>query len=317
MHGILAKPRGFCAGVERAVRAVELALEAYGPPVYVRREIVHNAHVVARLRQRGACFVAEIDQIPPGAIAILSAHGSPPWVYAEAARRDLRLVDATCPLVTKVHAEVKRYARRGYRILFIGHAGHDEVIGTMGQSPERTVLIETLEDVRRLQMRPDEKGVILTQTTLSQDDTQKLVDALQARFPQLELPPKEDICYATQNRQNAVKAIAGRIDLLLVVGSQNSSNSIRLTEVARARGVAAHLIDDARQVQASWLTGVHCVGVTSGASAPEDLVREVIAALEQMGVTSWEELDAPEENVVFNLPRFTPLTRAGAPIEQP
>lgn len=315
MHGILARPRGFCAGVERAVRAVELALEVYGPPVYVRREIVHNTHVVERLRQRGACFVAEIDQIPSGAIAILSAHGSPPWVYAEATRRALRLVDATCPLVTKVHAEVKRYAQRGYRILFIGHAGHDEVIGTMGQSPDRTVLIETLEDVRRLELAPQEKGVILTQTTLSQDDTQKLVEALRARFPQLELPPKEDICYATQNRQNAVKAITGRIDLLLVVGSRNSSNSIRLTEVARSRGVAAHLIGDARQVQAGWLTGVRCVGVTSGASAPEDLVREVIAVLERMGVTSWQELDAPEENVVFSLPRFAPLTRAGVPVE--
>ena len=232
MRAVVAKPRGFCAGVERAIRVVELALEEYGRPIYVRKEIVHNSHVVRRLRERGAIFVEELDEVPPNSVTILSAHGSPPEVYDEAQRNGLRVIDATCPLVTKVHREVRRYVQRDYRIILIGHAGHDEVVGTTGQAPERTVLIKDLTDVEKLQMRPDEKGVILTQTTLSQDDTREIAAALQQRFPQLEVPATEDICYATQNRQNAVKEICERIDLLLVVGSRNSSNSQRLTEVA-------------------------------------------------------------------------------------
>ncbi len=304
MQVIVAKPRGFCAGVERAIRAVELALERYGAPVYVRKEIVHNLHVVQRLRERGAVFVDELDEIPEGAVVVLSAHGSPPEVYAEAARRGLQLIDATCPLVHKVHAEVRRYSQRGYRIILIGHAGHDEVIGTMGQAPDVTVLVETLADVARLELPAERPGVILTQTTLSQDDTAEIVAALRARFPHLELPPSDDICYATQNRQNAVKDMAARIDVLLVVGSQNSSNSRRLTEVARARGVPAYLIDGPGEIDAAWLAGARRVGVTSGASAPEDIVQGVLAYLRVRGCDVVEELAAPDEGVVFSLPRF-------------
>jgi len=313
MHGIIARPRGFCAGVERAVRVVELALERFGAPVYVRKQIVHNLHVVERLRARGAVFVEELSEVPKGAIAVLSAHGSAPDVYHHAAELELRLIDATCPLVTKVHGEARGYLKRGYRIILIGHAGHDEVIGTMGQAPGHTTLIEDLDDVAKLSLGPADKGVILTQTTLSQDDTQELVDALRARFPRLETPPSDDICYATQNRQNAIKEIAARLDLLLVVGSQNSSNSRRLTEVARTRGVAAYLIEDAGQIDPAWLRDVRCLGVSSGASVPEDLVQQVVARLAQLGVSTWEEVDAPDEGVVFNLPPFATLTRQGAP----
>jgi 4-hydroxy-3-methylbut-2-enyl diphosphate reductase len=312
MDAILAKPRGFCAGVERAIRVVELALEEFGAPVFVRKEIVHNLHVVARLREKGAIFVDEIDEVPPGAVAILSAHGSPPLVFEAARDAGLRLIDATCPLVTKVHMEVRRYVRKGYRIILIGHAGHDEVNGTMGQAPDRTVLIEDLDDAERLDVAPDEKGVILTQTTLSQDDTAEIVAALKRRFPHLELPTSDDICYATQNRQNAVKQIASQIELLLVVGSQNSSNSQRLTEVARARGIASYLIDGPQDIRPEWLAGVRGVGVTSGASAPEDVVQAVVSHLDDLGVAGWSQVDAPDENVVFNLPPFTPLTRSGA-----
>ena len=312
MKAILAKPRGFCAGVERAIRVVELALEEFGAPVFVRKEIVHNLHVVARLREKGAVFVEELDEVPSGAVAILSAHGSPPQVFDAARNAGLRLIDATCPLVTKVHMEVRRYVRKGYRIILIGHAGHDEVIGTMGQAPGRTVLVEDLPDVEQLEIPPEELGVILTQTTLSQDDTAEIVAALQRRFPHLELPPSDDICYATQNRQNAVKQIASQIDLLLVVGSQNSSNSQRLTEVARARGIASYLIDGPQDIRSEWLTDVRGVGVTSGASAPEDVVQAVVSHLNALGVANWSQLDARDENVVFNLPPFTPLTRSGA-----
>ena len=304
MQAIVAKPRGFCAGVERAIRAVEMALEEYGPPVYVRKEIVHNAHVVKRLRELGAVFVEELDEVPAGAVTILSAHGSPPQVYEQVEERALRLIDATCPLVRKVHVEVRRYARLGYRVILIGHSGHDEVVGTMGQAPEATVRIEHLDDVANLEISPDEKGVILTQTTLSQDDTQEIVDALRVRFPHLETPPSDDICYATQNRQNAVKQIAERIDLLLVVGSQNSSNSRRLTEVARARGIASYLIDGPEDIDANWLKGVARVGVTSGASAPEDIVQGVLTYLRQHGVDAIDEVDAPDEGVVFVLPKL-------------
>jgi 4-hydroxy-3-methylbut-2-enyl diphosphate reductase len=315
MRAIVARPRGFCAGVERAIRAVELALETYGPPVYVRKEIVHNYHVVQRLRAMGATFVDELDEVPCGAVTILSAHGSPPEVYAEAGRRRLRLIDATCPLVRKVHVEVRRYVKRGYRIVLIGHAGHDEVIGTTGQAREATILVEHLADVERLQLSPDERGIILTQTTLSQDDTREIVASLQRRFPHLELPPTDDICYATQNRQSAVKALSDRIDLLLVVGSQNSSNSRRLTEVARARGIASHLVDGPDQIDPAWLRGVQCIGVTSGASAPEDIVQGVLAYLRAQGVDPIDEVDAPDEGVTFTLPKLTPLTAAGEPVE--
>jgi 4-hydroxy-3-methylbut-2-enyl diphosphate reductase len=311
MKAIIARPRGFCAGVERAIRAVELALEQYGAPVYVRKEIVHNAHVVARLRALGAVFVEDLQDVPSGAVAILSAHGSPPEVYAEATRRSLRLIDATCPLVRKVHVEVRRYVRRGYHIILIGHAGHDEVVGTMGQAPEATTLVGSRADVEQLQLPAGTRGIILTQTTLSQDDTRELVELLLQRFPQLEEPPTEDICYATQNRQNAVKALCDRIGLLLVVGSQNSSNSRRLTEVARARGVPAHLIDGPDDIDPLWLQGVRCVGVSSGASAPEDIVQGVLAYLRARGVDAVEEVDAEEEGVVFILPKVVPLTSGG------
>ncbi len=311
MHAILAKPRGFCAGVERAIRIVELALEEYGAPIYVRKEIVHNSHVVQRLRERGAVFVDELPEVPNGAVAILSAHGSPPEVFDQARERELRLIDATCPLVRKVHIEVARYVKRGYKIIFIGHAGHDEVVGTMGQAPGETILVETVADAKSLELDDDTKGVILTQTTLSQDDTQAIVDTLRVRFPQLELPPSDDICYATQNRQNAVKDIADRIQLLLVVGSANSSNSQRLTEVAKARGVASYLINSPEDIDPAWVADVQTVGITSGASAPEDIVQAVTERLASLGVGTSEEFDAPDEGVVFTLPKFTDLTSAG------
>lgn len=308
MHAILAKPRGFCAGVERAIRAVEMALAEYGPPIFVRKEIVHNSHVVQRLAAQGAVFVDELDDVPAGALAILSAHGSPPAVYEQARRLGLRLIDATCPLVTKVHAEVKRFVKQGYKVLLIGHPGHDEVVGTMGQAPEHTTLIESVADVEKLDISRSQPAVILTQTTLSQDDAQEIVDALRRRFPHLEMPPSDDICYATQNRQNAVKEIAPRVELLLVVGSRNSSNSLRLTEVARARGIASHLIDSPGDIDPAWLRGVSNVGVTSGASAPEDVFQAVLARLRELGVEGREEVEAPDENVVFTLPKFTGLT---------
>lgn len=313
MEALIAKPRGFCAGVDRAIRVVEVALERYGAPVYVRNEIVHNKHVVQRLREAGAIFVKEVDEVPAGSIVVLSAHGSPPRVYEQAAARDLKLLDATCPLVTKVHHEVHRFVRDRYRIVFIGHDGHEEVVGTIGQAPDRTVLVETVADAEAFEFPSGAKGVILTQTTLSQDDTAEIVRTLQRRFPQLELPPKDDICYATQNRQNAVKQIASRIDVLLVVGSQNSSNSRRLTEVAKARGVAAYLIDGPDEIDPAWLPDEARVGVSSGASAPEDLVRAVIEFLQQHGAARIEEVDAADENVTFNMPPMVELTRSDTP----
>jgi len=308
MKAIVAKPRGFCAGVERAIRVVELALEKYGAPVYVRKEIVHNSHVVRRLRDKGAVFVDELTEVPPGAVTILSAHGSPPEVFREATDRSLRLIDATCPLVTKVHNEVRRYVKRGFRIVLIGHAGHDEVVGTMGQALGATELIESIADAEKLELPADQPGIILTQTTLSQDDTREIVDVLRRRFPHLRLPPSDDICYATQNRQNAVKQITAGIELLLVVGSQNSSNSQRLTEVARARGVRSYLIDGPDDLDPAWLAGVQRVGVTSGASAPEDVLQQVLERLRQCGVASTREIEAPDETIEFRLPAFTSLT---------
>jgi 4-hydroxy-3-methylbut-2-enyl diphosphate reductase len=310
MLAVVAKPRGFCAGVERAIRAVELALERYGPPVYVRKEIVHNLHVVRRIGALGAVFVNELDEIPKGAVVVLSAHGSPPEVYVQARQRGLRVVDATCPLVRKVHLEVRRYAKRGYRVILIGHGGHDEVIGTMGQASEATVLVENVVDVNKLQLSAAQPAVILTQTTLSQDDARGIVDALRARWPHLEVPAADDICYATQNRQTAVKHICERVELLLVVGSQNSSNSCRLAEVARARGVQAYLIDGPEQIDPAWLKGTQRIGVTSGASAPEDVVQSVLAYLAQQGVEHVEEMQAADEGVTFTLPNLP--VRAGA-----
>ena len=311
MNAIVAKPRGFCAGVERAIRIVELALETYGKPIYVRKEIVHNSHVVRRLRVAGAVFVDELSEVPPGAVTILSAHGSPPEVHEQARARGLRLIDATCPLVRKVHQEVRRYVREGYRIILIGHAGHDEVAGTIGQAPNHAVLVKDLDDVRQLETGPGQKGIILTQTTLSQDDAREIVEALVSRFPQLRVPPSEDICYATQNRQNAIKEISDQIDLLLVVGSENSSNSLRLTEVAKSRSVRAYLIDGPDDIDAKWLEGISTVGVSSGASAPEEVVQAVLAHLDGLGVTQVREIDAPDEGVVFKLPPLAPLTDDG------
>ena len=303
MRAIVIKPRGFCAGVERAIRTVEHALDEHGAPVYVRREIVHNSHVVRRLRERGAVLVRELDEVPTGAVVILSAHGSPPQVFEQARRRRLRLIDATCPLVTKVHREVRRCVACGSLVVLIGHAGHDEVVGTMGQAPHDVILVESLSDVQKLDLPPDRTGIVLTQTTLSQEDAREIVAALQQRYPNLALPRSEDICYATQNRQNAVKDVAHRIDLLLVVGSQNSSNSQRLAEVGRARGVESHLIDAPADIDTTWLKAKTCVGVTSGASAPEDILQDVLAHLRTLGVNEIEEVNAPDEGVVFPLPK--------------
>jgi 4-hydroxy-3-methylbut-2-enyl diphosphate reductase len=299
---LLAAPRGYCAGVERAVEAVERALAAHGPPVYVRKQIVHNLHVVRELEAKGAVFVDEVTEVPPGAVTVLSAHGSPPAVYREAAARDLRLVDATCPLVTKVHVEARRFAAEDRTIVLIGHAGHEEVEGTSGQAPERTVLVQDLEEARRVRL-PDGPLAYLTQTTLSVDETQAIVEELRRRHPHLEGPPREDICYATQNRQDAVKAIAPRADLVLVIGSRNSSNSNRLAEVARERGVAAHLVDDESEVDPAWLEGVETVGLTSGASAPEHLVERMLAFLAERGFDEVEQVAVAEEGVRFSLPK--------------
>src|SRR3989338_8010044 len=271
---LLAKPSGFCAGVERAIEVVEQALQRFPGPVYVRKEIVHNRHVVNELRAKGARFVEELIEVPAGATAIFSAHGVSPAVHAAAQDRRLRVIDATCPLVTKVHVEAKRFAREGYTILLIGHAGHEEVEGTMGEAPGAIRLVQTVEDARRVTVPTPEKVAVITQTTLSVDDTRAIIDILRARFPQLVAPSKDDICYATQNRQNAVKTIAREAEVILVIGAKNSSNSIRLTEVAEDAGRRAYLINDAREINPVWFVGVRCVGVTSGASAHEHLVQE-------------------------------------------
>ncbi|MDY5784706.1 4-hydroxy-3-methylbut-2-enyl diphosphate reductase [Corynebacterium sp.] len=302
---LLAAPRGYCAGVDRAVETVEKALEKYGAPVYVRKEIVHNKYVVETLRERGAIFVDEADEVPEGAHLVFSAHGISPEVRESAARRNLLTLDATCPLVTKVHNEAKRFARDGYFILLVGHEGHEEVEGTAGEAPEVTFLVDGVEGVDTLPDFPaDQKLVWLSQTTLSVDETMEIVDKLHARYPQLENPPSDDICYATQNRQVAVKAIAPRAELVIVVGSQNSSNSKRLVEVAVENGSKdAHLIDYAHQIQDEWFDGVDNVGVTSGASVPEVLVREVIDALAERGYADVEEVTTTTETITFALPR--------------
>jgi 4-hydroxy-3-methylbut-2-en-1-yl diphosphate reductase len=307
---LLAKPRGYCAGVDRAVIAVEKALDLYGPPVYVRKEIVHNRHVVDTLRERGVIFVDETSEVPEGELVVFSAHGVSPAVHAEAAERNLRTVDATCPLVTKVHKEVNRFAKDGYDILLIGHEGHEEVEGTAGEAPERVQLIDTPEDVDSAEVRDPAKVVWLSQTTLSVDETMERVEQLRDRFPGLADPPSDDICYATSNRQVAVKAMAAQCDLVLVVGSRNSSNSKRLVEVALQAGARdAHLIDFAREVDDSWLDGVGTVGVTSGASVPDVLVMELLGWLAERGWGEVEEVTTANEKISFALPRE--LRKAG------
>jgi 4-hydroxy-3-methylbut-2-enyl diphosphate reductase len=307
---VLAKPRGFCAGVERAIDIVEQALEVFDKPVYVRKEIVHNRHVVDALQGKGAVFVDEISEIPTGATAIFSAHGVAPGVWDEAKAKQLHVLDATCPLVTKVHLEVLRYAREDYSIILIGHADHDEVIGTHGEAPDRIQVVDSVDGVRELKVPDPQKVVCLTQTTLSMDDSAEIMEALRARFPAMTLPAKEDICYATQNRQRAVKAMAGEVDLVLVIGATNSSNSNRLREVAETAGVKALLIQQAGDLDAAAFEGVTRVGVTSGASTPEFLVQEVMAYCRRLGVEEVDDLIVTEENVKFLLP--TELTRARA-----
>src|SRR6266567_1431062 len=306
-HGVskkifLLKPRGFCAGVVRAIDVVKIALDLYGPPVYVRKEIVHNKHVVDELRDAGAIFVEELDEVPAGARAIFSAHGVAPSVRKQANQRHLDVIDATCPLVTKVHLEAVRFAREGFSIVLIGHKDHDEVIGTLGEVPGRSYLVETVEDVDRLELPDPTRVRYLTQTTLSLAETTDIITRLKERFPFMEGPPAQDICYATENRQMAVKAVSESVDLLLVVGSQNSSNSKRLVEVGDNFGVRSYLVNDRSDVDELWLGGVKNVAVTAGASAPEHLVRELIEFLNGHGFQHLEEIELVDEDVRFSLP---------------
>ncbi|HTO06111.1 MAG TPA: 4-hydroxy-3-methylbut-2-enyl diphosphate reductase [Myxococcota bacterium] len=298
----LASPRGFCAGVDRAIEIVELALELYGKPVYVRHEIVHNRHVVEDLRAKGAIFTDDLADVPEGALVVFSAHGISPAVRAEAERRKLRTLDATCPLVTKVHVEATRFAREGYEMVLVGHRGHVEVDGTLGHAPERMYLVETVDDVARLEVRDESKLAVLTQTTLSVDDTREVVAALKARFPAIRVPGKDDICYATQNRQNAVKSLAGEVELVIVVGAPTSSNSNRLVEVARVHGARGELVQEAADIDPAWLEGVTRVGVTAGASTPEGLVRAVCDRLRALGASAVRSLPTVDEGVRFALP---------------
>ena len=299
---LLASPRGYCAGVERAVETVEKALDLYGPPVYVRKQIVHNLHVVRDLEARGAVFVEDERDVPEGETVVFSAHGVAPAVHEHAAAQQLRTLDATCPLVTKVHVQARRYASAGYTIVLIGHAGHEEVVGTMGEAPDSIVLVETAADVDELDFAAGTRLAYVTQTTLSVDETSEIIAALRRRFPDIHAPKKEDICYATSNRQWAVKEMLPEIDLLLVIGSRNSSNSNRLVETARAGGVAAHLIDDAGEIDEAWLGGVTVAGVTSGASAPEKLVEQVCDWFRERGVSEIEPYRLVDEAVEFRLP---------------
>jgi 4-hydroxy-3-methylbut-2-enyl diphosphate reductase len=298
---LLASPRGYCAGVERAVETVELALEHYGAPVYVRKQIVHNLHVVRELEERGAIFVDTEEQAPPGATIVFSAHGVAPSVHENAGARGLNTIDATCPLVTKVHVQARRYAADGYTVVLIGHAGHEEVEGTMGEAPDATVLVQDVAEAEALELPPGAKVAYVTQTTLSVDETGEIITALRRRFPTIRAPKKEDICYATSNRQWAVKEMLPEVDLLLVIGSRNSSNSNRLVEVARASGVPAHLIDDESEIDEAWLDGVATVGLTSGASAPEKLVGRVCEWFRARGAAV-EPFAMVDEDVTFRLP---------------
>lgn len=301
---LLAEPRGYCAGVDRAVETVEKALEKHGAPIYVRKEIVHNRHVVETLRERGVVFVDETDEVPEGAMVVFSAHGVSPAVHESAAARNLRTIDATCPLVTKVHQEAKRFARDDYDILLIGHEGHEEVEGTAGEAPEHVQLVDGPDAVDRVTVRDESKVIWLSQTTLSVDETMETVQRLRQRFPALQDPPSDDICYATQNRQVAVKAMAPECDLVIVVGSRNSSNSVRLVEVARGAGAkAAYLVDYAREVDPAWLAGVRTVGITSGASVPDILVRGVLDMLAEHGFGAVRPVTTANETLVFALPR--------------
>jgi 4-hydroxy-3-methylbut-2-en-1-yl diphosphate reductase len=299
---LLAWPRGYCAGVERAVDTVERALRIYGPPVFVRKQIVHNIHVVRDLESKGAVFVDDEREVPEASVLILSAHGVAPDVYENSARRRLSVIDATCPLVTKVHLEARRFAREGMTILLIGHEGHEEVVGTSGEAPEHVILVGSPEEAETVEVPDPARVVYLSQTTLSVDETNEVIGVLRRRFPLLEAPPRDDICYATQNRQEAVKELAGRSDVILVIGSDNSSNSRRLVEVARALGCRAHLVDDESEIRPEWLAGAETIGVTSGASAPEWLVERVIDHLKGLGTTEVEQLRTVEEHMVFSLP---------------
>ncbi len=301
---LLAAPRGYCAGVDRAVQTVEHALDLHGPPVYVRKEIVHNKHVVASLRERGAIFVDELDDsIPEGAITVFSAHGVSPAVHEDAARRGLQTIDATCPLVTKVHREAVKFAGEGYTIVLIGHAGHEEVEGTTGEAPEHIVLVQTEEDVDTLEVSDPSKVAYISQTTLSVDETRSIINKLREKFPAITGPRTDDICYATTNRQAAIKQMAAQCDLVLVIGSANSSNSQRMVDVARDCGARSHLIDNESMVQEDWLTGVRVVGISSGASAPEELVDRLVEWFRDRGVESVETFEVLREDVRFMLPK--------------
>jgi len=310
---LLAAPRGYCAGVDRAVEAVERALDKHGAPVYVRKQIVHNLHVVKDLEAKGAIFVEEESEVPEGATVVLSAHGVAPEVYANAEARHLRVIDATCPLVTKVHVEARRFASEGRTIVLIGHSGHEEVVGTTGQAPERTILVQSPDEARTVELPSAGPLSYLTQTTLSVDETGEILAILRERFPALEGPTRDDICYATQNRQDAVKVIAPRADVVLVIGSQNSSNSNRLAEVSKEHGTPAYLVDDDTDVDPVWLEGADVVGLTSGASAPEWLVTNMLTFLAANGFDELEEVTVAEEGVRFSLPagvRTLPLRPA-------
>jgi len=302
MRVVLAQPRGFCAGVERAIEIVERAIERFGPPVYVRHEIVHNRHVVEGLRAKGAVFVEELDEIPEGRYAIFSAHGVSKTVVEAARERGLNVIDATCPLVSKVHTEGTRYADQGRQVILIGHAGHPEVEGTMGQVPGGVLLISTTDDVATLEVKDPSKLAYITQTTLSVDDTKAVIEALKERFPEIVGPNTKDICYATQNRQQAVRQLAEQVDLVLVIGAPNSSNSNRLKELAKELGIQSHLIEDASQLKPEWLTNVRSVGVSAGASAPDVLVQDLVARLQELKDVQVELMAGVEENVRFRLP---------------
>ncbi len=299
---LLAWPRGYCAGVDRAVDTVERALRIFGSPVYVRKQIVHNIHVVRDLERKGAVFVEEETEVPEGAVVILSAHGVAPEVYANSAGRGLSVIDATCPLVTKVHVEARRFAREGYTILLIGHEGHEEVVGTSGEAPNHVLLVSTPEEARAIRVPDGNRVAYLSQTTLSVDETNEVIEVLRGRFPDIEGPPRDDICYATQNRQEAVKDLAANADVILVIGSDNSSNSRRLVEVAIAMGTPAYLIDDESEIDPAWLDGRETIGVTSGASAPEWLVERVVDHLKALGATGVEQLHTVDEWMRFALP---------------
>jgi 4-hydroxy-3-methylbut-2-enyl diphosphate reductase len=300
---LLAAPRGYCAGVDRAVQTVDRALAIHGAPVYVRKEIVHNKHVVEQLRQRGAIFVDEQTEVPEGAVCVFSAHGVAPSVRAGAAERGLKTIDATCPLVTKVHREAVRFAQEGYTVVLVGHDGHEEVEGTMGEAPDQIVLVQNEQDVEELEVADPERIAYITQTTLAVDETTAILKRLRERFPSIVGPRTDDICYATTNRQAAVKQMAGSCDLMLVIGSRNSSNSVRLVEVARDCGTEAHLIDAAREVDEQWLEGKRTVGISSGASAPEELVIELVELFRARGVQDISEFDVVREDVRFMLPK--------------